>query len=209
MMVQLALRKSGDLPAAHRGYLQQIDLTCREMMRLIENLLELSKIEAGKMPLVKEAVVLAELVDEVVADHRLLLEQADRTVVVLVRTDLPPVVADRALFRRVLANLIGNAVRHSGSTRIEVRAALAADGAHVALAVYDDGRGIAEALHETIFEKFASIPRSAADEPFRDTGLGLPFCKLAIDAMGGRLELASAPGAGATFTVTLPVVAAE
>jgi len=209
MMVQLALRKSGDLPAAHRGYLQQIDLTCREMMRLIENLLDISKIEAGKMPLVKESVVLAELVNEVVVDHRLLLEQADRTVAMIVATDTPPVVADRALLRRVLANLIGNAVRHSGSTRIEVRAARTSDGAHVALAVYDDGRGIPAALHETIFEKFASIPRSAADEPFRDTGLGLPFCKLAMDAMGGRLELASAPGAGATFTVTLPVVAAD
>lgn len=205
MMVQLALRKSAELPAAHRGYFQQIDLTCREMMRLIENLLEISKIEAGKMPLVKEAIVLAELVDEVVGDHRLLLDNTSRALTVRVGTALPAVEADRALLRRVLGNLIGNAVRHSGSTHIEVTAALATDRTHVTLAVRDDGRGIPPAQHEHIFEKFASIPRSAADEPFRDTGLGLPFCKLAVDAMGGRLDLVSAPDAGSTFTVTLPV----
>ena len=60
-------------------------------------------------------------------------------------------------------------------------------------------------MHDRIFEKFASIPRSPSDEPFRDTGLGLPFCKLAVDEMGGRLEMTSVPREGATFTVTLPV----
>ena len=70
MMVQLALRKGADLPEAHRGYLLQIDRTCREMMRLIQNLLEISKIEEGKMPVAREPIVLAELVDEVVARVR-------------------------------------------------------------------------------------------------------------------------------------------
>jgi len=205
MMVQLALRKGTDLPEAHRGYLQQIDLTCREMMRLIQNLLEISKIEEGKMPITIEAVVLAELADEVLAEHRLLATQAGRTLQVDVSTDLPAVAADRALLRRVLGNLVGNAVRHSGSPVVHVEARTDADGTRVMLAVRDEGRGIPDALRERIFEKFASVRRSPADEPFRDTGLGLPFCKLAVDQMGGELALASAPRTGSTFTVTLPV----
>jgi signal transduction histidine kinase len=205
MMVQVAQRKARDLPEAFRGYLQQIDLTCREMLRLIENLLEISKIEEGKMPITRELVVLAELVDEVVADHRPLVAQARRTLHVDVPTTLPAVVADRALLRRVLGNLLSNAVRHSGSAAVWVSAATGPGAGELSLAVRDEGQGIPPALHDRIFEKFASMPRSPADAPFRDTGLGLPFCKLAVEGMGGRLVLASTPGAGTTFTVTLPV----
>jgi signal transduction histidine kinase len=205
MMVQLALRKGADLSEAHRSYLQQIDLTCREMMRLIQNLLEISKIEEGKMPITIEPVVLAELVDEVLPEHRALATQAGRTLHVDVSPALPAVAADRALLRRVLANLIGNAVRHSGSSTIWIKARADSGNARVFLAVRDLGRGIPAGQQERIFEKFASVRRSPADEPFRDTGLGLPFCKLAVDQMGGRLDLESAPGKGSVFTVTLPV----
>jgi signal transduction histidine kinase len=205
MMVQLALRKGADLPETHRSYLQQIDLTCREMMRLIQNLLEISKIEEGKMPITIEPVVLAELVDEVLVEHRPLASQAGRRLEIDVSTALPAVAADRALLRRVLANLIGNAVRHSGSPVVYVEARPDAGGERVLLAVRDEGRGIPASQHARIFEKFASVRRSPTDEPFRDTGLGLPFCKLAVDQMGGDLSLASALDTGSTFVVTLPV----
>ena len=204
MMVQLALRKSGELPEAHRGYLGQIDLTCREMMRLIQNLLEISKIEEGKMPIAKEPVVLAELVDEVVAEHAVIAAQAGRTFAVVAPTTLPAAEADRALLRRVLGNLISNAIRHSGSHVVHIEATVSSDGTELSVAVRDEGHGIPPALHARIFEKFASLPRSAADQPFRDTGLGLPFCKLAVDEMGGRLTFTSGRGTGSTFTVTLP-----
>jgi signal transduction histidine kinase len=203
MMVQLALRKGADLPEAHRSYLQQIELTCREMMRLIQNLLEISKIEEGKMPITIEPVVLAELVDEVHVEQRLLATQAGRRLEVDVATTLPAVAADRALLRRVLANLIGNAVRHSGSPVVYVEAHPDADGTRMRIAVRDEGRGIPASQHARIFEKFASVRRSPADEPFRDTGLGLPFCKLAVDEMGGELRLESAADTGSTFLVTL------
>ena len=173
--------------------------------RLIQNLLEISKIEEGKLPTTIEPVVLAELVDEVLAEHRVLATQAGRTLQVDVSTALPAVAADRALLRRALGNLVGNAVRHSGSPVVYVEARADDDGMRVRLAVRDEGRGIPPAQHERIFEKFASIRRSPADEPFRDTGLGLPFSKLAVHQMGGELTLASFPGSGATFTVTLPV----
>ena len=205
MMAQLALRKGGGLLESHRAYLQQIDLTCREMLRLIENLLEISKIEEGKMPITTAPVVLAELVDEVAAEQQVIATHGGRTLEVAVSTDLPPVRADRALLRRVLANLIGNSLRHSGSSTVRVAAVVVDGGREVTLSVQDQGRGVPADTRRRIFEKFSSVPRSAADEPFRDTGLGLPFCKLAVEEMGGRIALEETPGGGATFTVTLAV----
>jgi signal transduction histidine kinase len=193
MMVQLALRKSADLPEVHRGYLQQIDLTCREMMRLIENLLEIAKLEEGKMPIVKETVLLAELVDDVAREYHPVAMQAGRTLRVDVGVDVPPVVADRALLRRVLTNLVGNAIRHSGSRTVYIDAA-PLGAAEVVLRVRDHGRGIPAAQRERIFEKFATLRRSPVDEPGHDTGLGLPFCKLAVEQMGGRIGVDSTPG---------------
>src|SRR5262245_27387574 len=118
------------------------------MMRLIENLLEISKIEEGKMPITIEPVVLAELVDEVLAEHRIVAQQAGRSLRVDVATSLPAVAADRALLRRVLANLVGNALRHSGSAGVHVTAVADRSNGELALAVRDEGRGIPAAQHE-------------------------------------------------------------
>jgi signal transduction histidine kinase len=206
MMVQLALRKAQDLPEVHRGYLLQIDRTCREMMRLIQNLLEISKIEEGKMPVAREPVVLAEVADEVAREYAQVADQAGRRLRMTVGTDLPPAVGDRALLKRVLVNLVVNALRHSGSEEVlvEGRALLA----QVMLNVIDYGHGIPEDQHERIFEKFRTVRRSPSDDPGGDTGLGLPFCKLAVERMGGRITLASTGGVSTVFTVTLPAVEA-
>src|SRR5262245_62621094 len=91
------------------------------MMRLIQNLLEISKIEEGKMPVAAEPIVLAELVDEVVAEYAPVAEQTSRQLVVAVGTDLPAAQGDRALLKRVLINLVVNALRHSGSAEVRIR----------------------------------------------------------------------------------------
>jgi signal transduction histidine kinase len=202
MMVRLALRKGEALSDSHRGYLHQIDRTCREMMRLIQNLLEISKIEEGKMPVTREPVVVAELADEVAAEYTQVAEQANRRLTITIGTDLAPVLADRALLKRVLVNLVVNALRHSGSVDVRIEGRVAGD--QVAIDVIDHGRGIAAADRAGIFEKFRTLRRSPTDDTAADTGLGLPFCKLAVEHMGGRIALASQAGASTVFTVTLP-----
>ena len=206
MMVQLALRKAHELPEAHRGYLHQIDRTCREMMRLIQNLLEISKIEEGKMPVAREPIVLAEVADDVAREYLPVAEQAGRILRISVGTELPAAVGDRALLKRVLVNLVVNALRHSGSTEVVVQGA--ADGSDVHVRVIDFGRGIPEADRERIFEKFRAVRRSPSDDPGGDTGLGLTFCKLAVERMGGRIALESTD-AGTVFKVALPVHVAD
>jgi signal transduction histidine kinase len=202
MMVQLALRKGTDLPDVQRGYLLQIERTCREMMRLIQNLLEISKIEEGKMPVAREPIVLAEVVDEVTREYAPVAEQAGRRLTVDVGTELSPAVGDRTLLKRVLVNLVVNALRHSGST--EVRIEGRADADCVRLSVVDYGDGIHEQDQARIFEKFRTIRRSPSDDPGGDTGLGLPFCKLAVERMGGRIGLTSTARVSTVFTVELP-----
>ena len=208
MMVQLALRKSRELPEMHRNYLLQIERTSREMMRLIQNLLEISKIEEGKMPVARVPIVLAEVVDEVAAEYGPVAEQSGRRLSVAVGTGLPTALGDRALLKRVLVNLVVNGLRHSGSNEVRIEGRADPAAGQVTLDVIDFGHGIPEEEKARIFEKFRSIRRSPTGDPSGDTGLGLPFCKLAVERMGGRLALASGPGAPTVFSVTLPAQAA-
>jgi signal transduction histidine kinase len=202
MMVQLALRKGTDLPENQRGYLLQIERTCREMMRLIQNLLEISKIEEGKMPVAREPIVLAEVVDEVAHEYAPVAEQGGRRLTVAVSTELPAAMGDRSLLKRVLVNLVVNALRHSGSDEVRVEGGV--EAGHVTLSVVDHGHGITEEDQARIFEKFRTVRRSPSDDPGGDTGLGLPFCRLAIERMGGRVAVTSSAGMRTAFTVALP-----
>jgi signal transduction histidine kinase len=194
MVTQLALRKGADLPETHRGYLRQIDRTCREMMRLIQNLLDIAKIEEEKTPVARELVSLAELADEVVDEYAAAAEQNQQAVRSDVRRDLPPAVADRWLLRRVLINLVVNGMRHGGGRGVQMDAAVGPCPGEITMRVFDSGRGIPPEDQGVIFEKFRNGRRSAVDDPAMDTGLGLPFCNLAVERMGGRIALTSRPG---------------
>lgn len=202
MMVQLSLRKGSDLSAIHQERLRQIEMTCGEMNRLIQNLLEISKIEEGKMPIAREILPLAEVAAEVVQEYAPYAQQMARRLHVRLPDEPVSGVGDRALLKRVAINLVVNALRHSGSTDVWLEVAADPQGSVAILRVIDHGRGIAEADRQRIFEKFASVGRSVGD-PSGDTGLGLPFCKLAVERMGGEIELTSDPRKTA-FTVTIP-----
>lgn len=204
MMVQLALRKGDDLPEAHKGHLRQIEHTCREMTRLIQNLLEISRIEEGKMEVEREPVSPAEVAAEVASEYGPLAERADRRLRVELRPALPPVLADRALLKRVLVNLVTNALRHSGSPEVRITAVAEPGTKEVVLHVIDQGRGIPDEDRECIFEKFRSVRRPASEAPTGDTGVGLAFCRLAVELMGGRIGVRSSPDEETVFWVALP-----
>ena len=204
MTVQLALRKSAGLPDSHVSYLRQIDRTCSEMMRLIQNLLEIAKIEEGKMQVECETISVSELLRELEGEYAPVAEQAGRTLAVEIPGDLPEMIADRALLKRVLVNLVTNALRHSGSSLVRAAAVVEADASAITLRVSDQGIGFSAEDLANVFEKFRSVRRSPTSPPVSDTGLGLPFCKLAVELMGGRIGVDSAPGEETTFWVTLP-----
>jgi len=179
--------------------------SCRSLMALIANLLDISSMEEGKLQVSTEPLVLADLVASVVGEFQVQADEEGIGLLPEVPADLPPVRADADLTRRVLANLLSNSLRHSPPrTGIRVRAALAGEGKAVQVDVADEGEGIPEAYHEKIFEKFGQVEPGPAG-PRLNKGLGLTFCKLAVEAQGGRIWVRSAVGRGSTFSFTLPL----
>jgi signal transduction histidine kinase len=119
-----------------------------------------------------------------------------------VAPDAPTVLADRPLLKRVFGNLLQNAITHSG-TAVTVRLSARRDPDGVLFTVSDDGPGIPREYHELIFRKFET-GRSRGPR-VRSSGLGLAFCKLAIDAHGGRIWVQSEEGKGSHFHIVLPL----
>jgi signal transduction histidine kinase len=163
-------------------------------------MLDLSRLEGGQMPLnrgkVSPQVLLSEAL-EVVMPHA---EQRQQTVQVELSPDLPPVNADREMIRRVLINLLENAVKYS-PPGAHIRAGARREGQMVRFWVADNGPGIPKEEQERIFHKY---DRGSAKRG-KGLGLGLAFARLAVQAHGGTIGVESEPGQGALFCFTLPV----
>jgi signal transduction histidine kinase len=176
------------------------------ILRMVGNLLEISKFESGQMPLRPETVDTRALLQEIVARFAPLTTEAQITLETSTAPDLPPLHADPEIIDRVFTNLLDNAIKFTpDGGHIHLQAHLDASGdIHVSLS--DTGPGIALEEQEHLFTKFRTLTR---DGRRRGTGLGLPFCKLAVEAHGGRIGVQSQPGQGSTFWVRLPVIEAE
>ncbi|HVO31296.1 MAG TPA: ATP-binding protein, partial [bacterium] len=138
-------------------------------------------------------------------------QRSQKTIAVSFHPDSPKVKADSDLIGRVINNLVSNSVKHTPKgARIEVAVKPAAlvPGAptdcSLVIAVSDNGEGIPREYHEKIFEKFGTVEGRKTGAPKMSTGLGLTFCKMAVEAHGGRVWLESELGHGATFWVALP-----
>jgi signal transduction histidine kinase len=205
MTVQAMLRRTGEVSERQRKGLTTIERTCQEMLRLTQNLLEIAKMEAGRMRVERAMVDLAEVIEQVAREYGPLADEVGKRLVVSVGHDAPRAVGDAGLVKRVLVNLVVNALRHSGAREVRVEVVPVAAERAVTIRVTDNGQGIPPEDMDRIFEKFASVRRNPSGEPSADTGLGLPFCKLAVERMGGTISLTSAPGTETVFAVTLPV----
>ncbi|HEX7239063.1 MAG TPA: HAMP domain-containing sensor histidine kinase, partial [Longimicrobiaceae bacterium] len=173
-----------------------------DMLRMIDDLLEVSRLEESEVRLQLGELEVPRFLGEVADEWRVSTEQRGAT---LVAEPAPPlrVRADEQLLRRVFANLIGNAVRHGGSG-IRIRLFAASDAEEgVRFTVADDGVGIPPEYQEVIFRKYGSAPGAG-----ESSGLGLTFCKLAVEAHGGRIWVQSGEGAGSAFHFVLPAAPA-
>jgi signal transduction histidine kinase len=190
----------GPLSEEQRRFLSDAQQRGNDALELIGDLLELTLLEEERLvpalaPLDSSAV-LATVVDawSVRAERRgasLAVQEADRV----------EIHADEHLLQRVFANLIGNALRHAGKgVHIQLAARRSADGEGVHFTVADDGVGIPPAYHDLIFRKFGIVERPG----WSSSGLGLTFCKLAIEAHGGRIWVESKDGQGSAFHFVLP-----
>jgi len=175
-----------------------------KLSEMIVNLLETSRLESGEIQLNKENLGITDLVNRTVKRHSAIIEYEENTVEVAIDPDAESVVADRNLLERILSNLLSNALRHSyPHGKISIRAVPAPENQGIAISVQDYGEGIPKEYHTQIFEKFRQTKQDGTGRR-TDTGLGLTFCKMAVEAHGGTISVESEPGKGSCFTLILP-----
>jgi len=198
----LAERMFGDVNEKQAEYLADILESARHLLSLINDILDLSKIEAGRMELESASFDLPAAIDNTLI---LVRERAQRRTIDLTRSvdaRLGVVVADERKVKQVLLNLLSNALKFTPEGgRIEVSARTHDGVAEVS--VHDTGIGIAAADQEAVFEEFRQV--GAATKKAEGTGLGLAISRKFIELHGGRIWVSSEPGAGSTFTFTLPL----
>jgi len=198
----LTTDKGGDinemLAMAHRN--------TDRILRMVNELLDIGKIESGRLSIRPEAIDVRTLLTEVAARLAPLALPAHITLEIDVEPDLPPLYADANLIGRVVYNLVDNAVKFApdgGWVRLWARLDTERDPAHLLIGVSDNGPGIPPEEQSRLFKKFQQAGSTGGRRV--GTGLGLPFCKLAVEAHGGEIWVESEPGEGSTFIISLPL----
>jgi signal transduction histidine kinase len=185
-----------------REYYGVLTRESERLSRLIDNVLDFSRIESGRQRYEITAGPVEPIVHEVVESFRHPLDQQGFTVDVAIEPDLPDVPLDGDAMKQALANLVDNAMKYSGDRR-HIRVAARRDGGGVAVEVADEGIGIPVSERERIFEKFYRIGRSET-QGRRGSGVGLALVKHIVEAHGGRVTVDGRPGEGTRFTLHLP-----
>jgi signal transduction histidine kinase len=203
------MRESGGADGDGRmtRYSENILISGRILLEIINDLLDLAKIEAGKIELRVETVAAAELCQTLLEFLRPQADQKNLELKLEADDALPPLETDRGKVRQILFNLLSNAVKFTpegGRVKLSVRRL----GDRVEFAVSDSGPGIAPEHQKMIFEKFRQIDQSATREHY-GAGLGLAIAKELTQMLGGDIGVRSEPGQGATFWVRVPVTAPE
>ncbi|MDH7603062.1 MAG: ATP-binding protein [Armatimonadota bacterium] len=194
--------ESKSLSQEGREYLSIVMGETQNLMEMISSLLDVSKMEHGEMQLDLSEFDITELVKEIAAKLEPLRE--DRSIILDFAETPLLVTADRHLIGRVIQNLLSNALKFTPSPGGEIRLRAERQDGSVKVCVIDNGPGVPKEYHEKIFEKFGQV-ESRQNRQKYSTGLGLTFCKLAVEAHGGRIGIESEPGKGSTFWFTLPV----
>jgi signal transduction histidine kinase len=215
----------GDLAPRQIGPVERIESSANHLRELVDQILDLSKLAAGRLEVSTESLNLRAFVIDVASEVESLLNDKGLAFSIAVPAMLPKVDADPTHLRQILVNLLGNAIKFTEHGTITVRAVrvpdgevpavagksrrrpmLAEGGAFVALQVSDTGAGIAERDHERIFEEFEQVSAgSRGDSIRRGTGLGLSISRRLARLLGGDITVESELGAGATFTIWLPL----
>jgi signal transduction histidine kinase len=185
--------------------LRRVNAAGTHLLGLINQVLDLSKIEAGKLELNPQSLQLAPLIDEVVDTARQLAEQNKNRLVVKTQENLGALTVDPMRLRQILLNLFSNACKFTKQGQVTLRARrVLADGRDwIDLAVADTGIGMTAEQHGKLFEEFVQADASTAQR-FGGTGLGLAITRKLARMMGGDVTVASKPGKGSVFTVRLP-----
>ena len=194
---------SGELSPHQRRNLERIDSNSQHLLSIINDILDITRIEAGKMPLSVSAFPVSDLIREVLAEVEPLIARSQLAVTTHVDDGLPVLGSDRQKVKQIVINLLTNALKFTPQGWVTVTASCDPALDRIAIAVADSGIGISPKDQDVIFEDF----RQADDSPTRQytgAGLGLAICRRLATMLGGDLAVRSALGEGSTFTLLLP-----
>ena len=192
----------GDMPERMRGVIERVHSNGKHLLGLINDVLDLSKIEAGQLVLSLDDYSIKNVVHSVFSVVEPLATEKSLALKVELPKDLPTAHGDERRLTQVLLNLVGNAVKFTDSGEVVIEAA-ASNGAYT-LSVRDTGPGIDPADQVKIFEEFQQADGSSTKAK-GGTGLGLSIAKRIVAMHGGRIWVESAPGCGSTFFMNVPV----
>jgi signal transduction histidine kinase len=196
----------GNLPAKAISALERVQANGRHLLGLINDVLDLSKIEAGQLVLALDSYSISQVVQSVVASTESLARAKKLELKTSVAAGLPLGVGDERRLTQVLINLVGNAIKFTEKGSVEI-AARTEDG-FFELMVADTGTGIAPENQSKIFDEFQQVDDSNTRKQ-GGTGLGLAISKRLIEMHGGTIEVESVPGSGSIFRIRLPVIAKQ
>ncbi len=196
----------GDLPEMALNDAQLIFNSGQHLLTLVNDILDISKIEAGMLEIVPEPADVYEVIEDVVSGSQALIKDKTVELKLDVPEGLPEVYADKIRLKQILINLVGNGVKFTkqGNVTIQVQVSEAEPG-KMRFGVIDTGIGIPEDKLEAIFERFKQADMSKTRE-YGGTGLGLSICKQLTEMHGGRIWVESVVDVGSTFFFTIPLV---
>jgi signal transduction histidine kinase len=198
----VALDMYGETNDEQKDILLKVEASGKHLLNLINDVLDISKIEAGSLELfVEEGLKVDEIIQGAVETAKGLLLQKPVTIRCDIERGLPVLIGDEQRIRQIILNLLSNACKFTEQGEIQVRATQCVD--EIVIAVQDTGPGIARKDHGTIFEVFRQAKTGVRKA--EGTGLGLPISRRLAEAHGGRVWVESSLGSGATFYVALPV----
>ena len=192
----------GEVNDDQKKWLIKTQVTCRTMMDVVSDFLDISKVEAGKLDLIKQKIDLYKLIQGSLESHLPVAKVKNVSLTSSVASDLPEIDADARRLEQVLSNLISNAIKftHSGG---EVEVGARRLNGDVKFWVKDNGEGIPPDEIGQLFEKYRQVTSGKISEN-KGTGLGLVICKMITEAHGGKISVQSDLGKGAMFAVEIP-----
>jgi signal transduction histidine kinase len=196
----MEMYESATLSDEGKEFLSIVSDSTQKLIDMVNSLLDVSKMESGEMKLNIEEVDLTAVARDVITALDSL--KGDRVLTVDGPDNPATIGADARLIHRVIQNLVGNALKFTPEDG-EIRITIDVDGEQARVSVTDNGSGIPVQFQSRIFEKFGQV-EAAANRNVHSTGLGLTFCKLAVEAHGGIIGVDSEEGKGSTFWFTLP-----
>ncbi len=195
---------SGAVTDPQRKSLTRIDSNSRHLLALINDILDITRIEAGRMPLNVSSFKVSDLVNEVMSELEPIIRRSNLTVSARMKTTLPVLKSDRQKVKQIVLNLLSNSLKFTTTGSVTIGATLDPKTHTLAIAVRDTGVGIPPESRSKIFEDFRQLDNSPA-RGYGGTGLGLSICRRLAQMLGGSIELESTVGEGSTFTLRLPV----